>query len=264
VLFEFQLFISFVAGGLAIALTSLLAERTEGFWRSVILTIPTTLALGFLFIGITKTPGDVTQAALMVPAGLAPSYIFVTTFAILSRFNFLKAITGGLILWTIVSAFLISYPPASYLTSTFLYSLPVVFITYVIANRLPGTADLKPLPINARNMLIRSLIGGFVIALAVFLSKTLGNTWGGLFSVFPASYSATLGIYYFTQGKNAIPSVVKSLFFPGVIGFIVYGWVAAVTFPTYGVWIGTLLSYIGVFAWYVIYYLTQKRLAPKV
>ena len=131
-LFELQLFISFLAGGLAIALTSLLAERTHGFWRSVILTVPTTLALGFLFIGITKTPGDVTQAALMVPAGLAPSYVFVVTFAILTRFNFLTAIVGGFALWTLLAAVLIVYPPASYLTSTFLYSLPMVFVMYAI------------------------------------------------------------------------------------------------------------------------------------
>lgn len=263
-LFNLQLLISFILGGLFIALQSLIAERVKGFWRNIVLTVPSTMALGLFFIGLTKTPQDVVQASLMVPAGLSADYIFVMFFALLARFNFYISLIGSLSAWAISGLVLILYPPASYMTSIFIYALPIIVITYFVVKKLPQTQDLKPFPMTSRNIFIRAMIGGSVIFLIVLLSKTLGNIWGGLFAVFPASYTATFSIYYHMQGKQSIPTVAKTLFFPGIIGFIVYGWIAAETFPLYGIWLGTLFSYLGTFIWYSLYHLTQKRLLSKV
>ena len=263
-LFNLQLLISFILGGLFIALQSLIAERVKGFWRNIVLTVPSTMALGLFFIGLTKTPQDVVQASLMVPAGLSADYIFVMFFALLARFNFYISLIGSLSAWAISGLVLILYPPASYMTSIFIYALPIIVITYFVVKKLPQTQDLKPFPMTSRNIFIRAMIGGSVIFLIVLLSKTLGNIWGGLFTVFPASYTATFSIYYHMQGKESIPTVAKTLFFPGIIGFIIYGWIVAETFPLYGIWLGTLFAYLGTFIWYSLYNLTQKRLLSKV
>lgn len=262
--FPLQLLISFLLGGLFIALQSLIAERVHGFWRNVVLTIPSTMALGFFFIGLIKTPQDVVQASLMVPAGLGPDYIFVMFFALLARFNFYISLIGSLLVWAISGFILILYPPASYMLSIFLYCAPIIAITYFVVKKLPQTHDLKSFPMTGRNIFIRAMIGGSVIFLVVLLAKTLGNIWGGLFTVFPASYTATFSIYYHMQGKHSIPTVAKTLFFPGIPGFIIYGWIAAETFPLYGIWLGTLFAYLGTFIWYSLYYLTQKKLLFKV
>ena len=100
-LFNLQLLISFILGGLFIALQSLIAERVKGFWRNIVLTVPSTMALGLFFIGLTKTPQDVVQASLMVPAGLSADYIFVMFFALLARFNFYISLIGSLSAWAI-------------------------------------------------------------------------------------------------------------------------------------------------------------------
>lgn len=263
-MFYVQLVISFLLGGLFIALQSLIAERVHGFWRNVVLTIPSTMALGLFFIGLTKTPQDVSQASLMVPAGLAPDYIFVMVFALLARFNFYISLIGSLLIWAILGFGLILYPPASYLTSIFLYCAPIIAVTYFVVRRIPKTQDLKPLPMTGGNIFIRALIGGIVISLIVYIAKTFGNAWGGLFAVFPAAYTATFTIYYHMQGRAVIPTVAKTLFFPGIPGFIIYGWIAASTFPVYGIWLGTLFAYLGTFAWHFFYYLTLKKLALKV
>lgn len=263
-IFSLQLLISFLLGGLFIALQSLIAERVHGFWRNVVLGIPSTMALGLFFIGLTKTPQDVVQASLMVPAGLAPDYIFVTVFALLARFNFYISLLGSFLIWAIFGYGLILYPPADYITSIVLYGAPIMTITYFIVRRLPRIQDLKPFPMTGKNIFIRVLISGTVISLIVFLAKTFGNIWGGLFMVFPASYTATFSIYYHMQGKHSIATVAKTLFFPGIPGFIIYGWIAAETFPLYGIWLGTLFAYLGTFVWYSLYYLTQKRLLHKV
>ncbi|MEK7524503.1 MAG: hypothetical protein AAB588_05760, partial [Patescibacteria group bacterium] len=94
----------------------------------------------------------------------------------------------------------------------------------------------------------------------IFLSKTLGTTWGGLFSAFPATFASTFIIYYQLQGKESIPAVARSVFFPGSLGFIVYALAVAMSFPAIGIWIGTLLAYLATFAFFGIYYLIQKRI----
>ncbi|MBI2415465.1 MAG: putative toxin-antitoxin system toxin component, PIN family, partial [Candidatus Kerfeldbacteria bacterium] len=68
-----------------------------------------------------------------------------------------------------------------------------------------------------KHFTIRSIIGGSIVALAVILSS-----------------------------KKIIPAVAKSLFFPGPIALILYAGIASLTFPTFGVWYGTVICYLGV------------------
>lgn len=258
-LFATELIISFLAGGVFIALQTLLGERFTGFWRNVILTIPSTMALGFLFIGLTKTPSDVAEVAMISPAALAPDYLWVMTFALLASFGFLISIIGSFAVWAIFAALLLKFPPATFTTSVFLYALPLIIIAYLIVRLLPQMPNLKPFPITAGQITLRCLIGGSIIALIVLLASTLGNIWGGLFSAFPAAFTSTFIIYYKWQGKHVIPSVAKSLFFPGIIGFIIYALIAMLTFPAWGIWLGTLASYAGVFVFILFYFLAQKQ-----
>lgn len=242
-LFEIQLIISFLAGGLLVALQTLIGERVPLRWRGTALTIPTTLALGLLFVGLTKSPQDIPEVTLIVPAALASDYIFVMLFAILSRFGLIFGLGISYTVWAILGYLLVQNPPETFSSSIFIYAVPIIIITYLITRKLPQVTKLKKYPMNWKHILVRSLIGGSIIVTVVILAKTLGNFWGGLFSMFPASYSATFIIYYILQGKKVMPSVAKSLFFPGILGFIIYAYIATLTFPEYGIWIGTLASY---------------------
>ncbi len=242
--FYIQLATSFIVGGLFIALQTLIAERVSLKWRGIALTVPTTMALGILFIAITKSPAEIPEVAKIMPAALAPSYIFVLLFALLiKRFGVVTSMIIPYITWGLLGYLLIQFPPPSYFTATFIYALPLLLGAYLIIRKLPQKTKLKIFPMNWKHILARALIGGSIIALAVFLAKTAGNFWGGLFSMFPASYSATFIIYYHLQGPEVMPSVARSLFWPGIIGFILYGYIASLTFPEYGMWIGTLAAY---------------------
>lgn len=249
-MFLLRLIISFLVGGIFIALQTLMAERVHEKWRNIVLTIPSTLALGLFFVGFTKTPDDVVEAARIVPAALAPDYLFVTVFALLSQFGFLLSVIGGLLAWTIPAYFLMQFPPATFATSAFLYGLPFIFVGYLFVRLLPQVSHLKTFPMTPFHVAIRSLIGGTIIALIVVLANTLGNLWGGLFSAFPAAFTSTFIIYYRLQGKAVIPAVARSLFFPGAIGFMIYAWIAALAFPVYGIWFGTLAAYLATFLFF--------------
>lgn len=259
-MFALQLIISFVVGGLFIALQTLIGERVSLRWRGVILTIPSTMAIGLLFIGLAKSPADAAQAALFIPASEGASYTFVTLFALLSGLRLFLNYGLSLIFWTIFAFLIIIFHPSTFLSALLIFALPAVVIGYLIVKKLPQESTLKKFPMNVNHVFFRSLFGGFVIATSVFLSKTLGNGWGGIFAAFPAVFSSTLIIYFYLQGKKVIPSVVKSMFFPGALSFPVYSGVAMITFPIYGIWIGTLLAYLAYIAFILIWDFGKSKL----
>ncbi len=254
-----QLIISFFVGGLFIALQTLLAEHAPLRWRGTILGIPSTSALGFFFIGLTKTAVDAADAVHIFPAAIGVTYLFVLIFTLLViRFDLLRSFIGAFAVWAIVAYTLLRFPPTTFATSIF-YSLPIIIVSYAIIRRLPHVITFTPVPINGKNIVIRSLIAGSIIILVIILSKKIGNIWGGLFSAFPAVYTSTFLIYVLAHGKTIVPSVARSLFFPGTIGFIVYGWIVTVTFPIWGIWLGTLTAYVGTFLFYAVYQMSAKR-----
>ncbi len=259
-IFYLQLAISFVAGGLFIALQSLIGERVPVLWRGLVLTIPTTIGMGLLFVGMTKSPLDVVHATTIIPASVAISYLFGVVFAAFSSRGLAIGVGTGLAAWALCASLFLRFPPQNFATSLFLYGLPLLFACYFWVRKMPQVHTLKAFPINAKNILYRALLGGSMVTLAVVLAKTMGNLWGGMFSAFPASTISTLSIYYVMQGQKVIPAVMRTCFFPGFFGFIVYTWIASLTFPPFGIWIGTLLAYAATFLFFALYSLISKRL----
>lgn len=256
-MFALYLIVSFCVGGIFIALQTLIAERVPQKWRGPVLTVPSTLAVALFFIGVTKTPADVANVALVVPAALTPDYLFVMVFALLSPIHVLASTTGGLFAWAGSAYALSFFPPTQFWISALLYAfLPILLLYFVL--RKQAHVRLTPVPMNAKHILIRSLIGGSVIVAVIVVSKLLGNIWGGILSAFPAAFTSTLLIYYRAHGKACIPAVAATLFFPGVVGFIAYAWVAGITFPLWGIWLGTLASYLAVFVVYAGYLACSK------
>jgi len=261
-MFTLQLFTSFIVGGLLVCLQSFLAERVPRKWRGIALSIPTTMALGFFFIGLTKSPADVVEASVVLPAALTPDYLFVLVFVLLARFNLALSFVGGYLAWALSAYIIFLYPPQSFGSSFWIYFLPFILLFFFAIRKIEKQHHIEPVPVTWQRVLARSLIGGSVITLIVVLSHEYGNVAGGLFSGFPASFTATLLIFYHVHGKKIIPAVAESMFFPGSLGFVAYAAVAAWSFPLYGIWWGTLLSYLGTFLFYILYRFSRSALLP--
>ena len=235
--------ISFICGGIAIALQTLLAERSSIQWRGVVLSIPSTLAIGLLFIGITQSPDVIPEATIIIPAVIGVVYLFVAVFGWFVRFGLWSGLMGAFVVWVIGASALVLFPPASLLTSIII-GLICIIIGYGVSYRLPKSGKLRSFPLNSKQIAGRSVIGGTVIGVAVLLANTLGPIWGGLFATFPAAFTSTFIIYYYIQGRQSISMVARSLFFPGSLGMIIYTVVVTYAMPTWGVWWGTLIGYI--------------------
>ncbi|MES2023622.1 MAG: DUF3147 family protein [Patescibacteria group bacterium] len=249
-LFVLQVIVSFIVGGFLIGLITLIAERVSLKYRGIVLTIPTTLAVSLFFIGLTKSPMDVSQAVVTATAGLLISfYIFVLVFAFFSqKRNFILGAILSFVIWGFCTFLILTFTPSTFLQALII-GIPFFVVCYFLIRKLPQETEITPVDFNIKHILLRSFLAGSVIATTVILAKLFGNAWGGIFANFPASNSTALFIYYFAHGKKVIPSICKSFFFPGAIGLILYGFTAGVVFPLYGIWWGTLISYfvVGIF-----------------
>lgn len=252
-MFALQLVVSFLVGGLAVAFQTLIGERVPLRWRGPVLTIPSTLGLALFFVGFTKGAVAGQEAAMIVPAALGAEYLFVMSFTFCIRYGLIVALPVSGFVILAAGTFILLSPPTTLFSSVFLYGLPVIILASFITGLLPRSPNLSPVPINARYVVMRSLLGGTILVTVILLSRLLGNTWGGLFAAFPAVFLSTFLIYYFAHGRDVIPSVASSMFFPGSLGLMLYAVVTLWSFPLFGIWIGTLLSYLAVACFFTAY-----------
>ena len=140
-LFLIQLIISFVVGGLFIALLTLVAERVSLKWRGAVLSLPSTVVISFFFIGLTKSPADVTGAAIASVAGtLASSFIFVLVFSFLARWNLFISLAGAFAAWACSTYVLLAFPPHSFFSAIFFLRSAAVDLN-VLAYQKTSTRD---------------------------------------------------------------------------------------------------------------------------
>ena len=249
---------SFVTGGLFIALQSLSAEHTRGIVRGILLTIPSTMAVGLFFIGLTKSPLDVSHTALVLPAIMSLSFLFATTFALTSRLHAATSIVLSLGAWALSGTILFHYPPQSFAYSVILslaIFLGCALIMRLITNKRTFTAS----PFTVQQILLRSLFAGSIVALTVILARFSGNVLGGLFAGFPAVFSSTFIMYRYLHGGEVIPAVVYTTLMPGyggMLSFVAIMYYAAVPFGIVG---ALIVAYLGTFTFNSIYYVVHKR-----
>lgn len=256
-MFELQLVISFFVGGLLISLQSLIAERVSSDWKGIVLTVPTTMAIGFLFTGLVTSPQDIYEIAVAVPITLSITYVFVALMGLLSRFGLVLSLFVSSLVWFLGAYTVLQLPSFDLESSLFVFGV-VILLSYFVLKLDKTEVELQSFPMTFWNIGLRALFAGLVVVGVVYFSKTLGNIWGALMAVFPASMSSTVVIYFVMQDKRTIPSVARSMFFPGSIGFVLYALVAAFSFGPLGIWWGTLVSYIAVFVFFVGWKLIRR------
>ena len=69
-----QLIVSFLVGGSLITILSLIAEKTNQHIAGIVMMFPTTLVLGFFFLGLTTNAENVST---VIPATLIPLGIVI-------------------------------------------------------------------------------------------------------------------------------------------------------------------------------------------
>jgi hypothetical protein len=108
-------------------------------------------------------------------------------------------------------------------------------------------------------MISRAVFSGFIIVVAVVITKIGGPLMGGMFVMFPAMFVGMIFMTYFSQGAAFSAAVMKSSIL-GAISVVVYGIMARYTYIPLGIIGGTATSIIVSFASsYLIHgYMTRR------
>jgi hypothetical protein len=247
-MFIIQLITSFLVGGIFIAFLSFLAEKASEKTAGLIITIPSTIAISFFFIGWTLSPQEIANIAPVTlltlgVIGLSTiAYLSLSKIKLKKIYSIILCTASSLFIW-----FLFAVPLAIFKFSNLLLAiigfLILAAIPYYFVTIKSKTTSLDtPIKYSTSQKIARAAFAGVIISLAVFLSKTLGPFWGGIFSSFPAKFTTSLIIIHWHYNSNFLFKVWKN--FPlGFLTSATYPIAAIYTFPKFGIWLGTLIAY---------------------
>ena len=261
-LFLFQLVISFFVGSLWITGATLLAERFGSKIGGVIAGMPSSIVIALFFIGWTQTPLAASQATVVVPLIMGIDGLFILAYAVIVRQSFLLALLAALVVWVCLSFALILVHFHDFGLSLIGFLLLLLF-SYVVMEyglRITSLAGRKA-SLSVSNILIRGLISGVIITLAVAFAKLGGPLVGGVFASFPAVFLSTMILTYFAQGPEFSVSVMKTLLISGTINTTVYASAVRFLYPPLGLLGGTISSFLLSLVSIFLVFLLVKKIA---
>ncbi len=252
-IFLLKVIISFVTGGIIIALLTLLAEKYKKI-GGLIISIPSTLPIGLFFIGWTQDKDAVIEALRIVPISLSILLIFATIFILLSRkvsrINFFKKLILlnliSLIIWSSLSYFAIIVNLTNILLSLLIFSI-IFTISYILLNYKYISQEQKqneqPIKVNKTQELItRSIFSGTIIMTSVILAKVFNPIWGGVFAMFPGAYLSSFNILLISKKDNRILNEVGKTIPIGVVLFMAFAFITMLFLKEFNTIVSLLFS----------------------
>ena len=244
-LFMLQLLLTFIAGSAWIFLTVLAGTHFGSKIGGFIGGLPSTALLSFFFIGYTQSPEMASKATTVFPLAIGVSGMFLVVYAWLSRQGFMLALFTGLVIWFVLSLLIVLFHPESFTMNIIIYIL-IMFCAYYILEKKLSIKSIANEKMNhtSKHLVVRSVFGGMVIMLTVFIARIGGIFLGGILAAFPAMFIATLTITYQVHGIDFSRAMTKPLLVTGMITVAVYAIALRYLYLSAGLYYGTILSII--------------------
>jgi uncharacterized membrane protein (GlpM family) len=241
-IFFFKLLLSFVVGSLWVTMGTVLAERYGTKVGGLVAGLPSTILLSLFFIAFTQSVEVAARATTIIPVVHGINCLFVVAYVWLLRINFWFALAGSLALWLILSLIFVACRFDSFFLGLIIYAALLGGSYFVLERKLSVRSEAgRPMRYTLPVILFRSLLGGFIIVVAVVLAKTGGPLLGGMFSVFPTMFVGALLITYFSHGASFSAGVMKASII-GAMSVVVYAIAVRFTYVPLGLAGGTVLS----------------------
>jgi hypothetical protein len=237
-----QVIFPFALSAVIIILITIIAERYGTKTGGILGTLPSTIIVAFIFISLNKGVYFASQSAAVVPAEMGVNLIFLFIFASLSYRSMSLAIIASLTVWLFLTSMLFLLGLENIFVSIAIYTAALVF-TFMILERIKKTPSIGSVTVHYTplKIILRGLLAGSVIAIAVFLSN-MGAILSGIFSVFPAIFLSTMLISLREHGPNFAGGIAKSMIF-GSQSVMIYAVAIYFFYPLYGVVLGSIFAF---------------------
>ncbi len=262
--FLIRLVLSFITGFIWITLLTILAERYGTKIGGAIAGIPATMVVALLFIGITQSPEIASESTIVVPLVVGMNALFTVIYIFFARHtNFSLSLIGSLAIWSSLSFLLLLSKWNNFIWSLIGYILLVLVSYYFLEKKFKIISQGKrALKYSTLQLLFRGIVGGTLILLAVLMTKIGGPLLGGIFASFPVLTVAMIIITRIGHDPSYTESLLKNFIIAGTINVVIFVIIIRYTYPTLGLFWGTLLSLvISLIASYFGYKLINKRMS---
>ncbi len=251
-IFIIQLIASFIIGGCFIAAQSYIAEKVSEKTAGIVLAFPSTMGLGFFFLGWVLTPEVVSSIVPSTILSLGLVTLFPTVYYFAARLfrkvaskkmQILLSVFVGLLFW-FVQAIPIAYYEINNLgigIAAFCIAATMSFL--LIFFREADRPKPPSVTYTKQQLVGRAVFIGFIIFIITLFGKTLGPFWGGIFTMFPAAYISTFIILHWYYNADDILSFIRRIPI-GSLSFLVYTLMIMYTFPVLGFIGGTIAAYL--------------------
>lgn len=192
---------TFIVGGGLITLLTVLSEKVEQRVAGVIISIPSTIVLSYVFIGLYTNDEVLKSVAGWAPISLIGTLFFVFIYINLSKFfsklTFSIAISSLVVFiaWSLFSALILMSLHMEYIYSALLYLFIVAIITKYFSKKQLSRKIKNDKRLTLPDVVFRFLFSGTIIMVSTLLAKLVNTFWGSVFSVFPVTYYSSLVIY---------------------------------------------------------------------
>lgn len=243
-------------------LATFLADRYGTKVGGLITGLPSTALLSLFFIGWTQSPSVSVEATTIIPLIGAVNAIFLVVYISLVRTGFWLAVASSFAVWGGLSLGLVLLGFKNFPLSLAIY-LGVVLISFILVEKGIKIKSKRANKVEntLRTLMFRGLFSGAIIALAVIMGKIGGPLFGGMFAMFPAMFTGTLLITYFSQGPLFSSAMMKVALLTAS-SVVLYALLVRVTYTPLGLYAGTFVSIVVSFAYaYLIHILLVKRIS---
>ncbi len=235
---------AFLVGGVGVASATYAAKTYSSGIGGLIGGLPTISSISFFFIGLNQSPDSAYQATTAFALGMSFTFLFLLTYATLSARGFKVAMGTALLTWFTLSGIEGYVHLRSLLVSIVAVTAMFTVSMYVYRNRLrlPYARGTQT-RFSSLQFFEYALLGGAVVALAVYLSQVLGTTAGGIAAAVPAIFSMTLTFTYLSDGGMSLSrSMAKPLMITAMTVAFPYSVFVGFLYPIEGLYLGTLFA----------------------
>ena len=231
--------------------------------------LPSTVALGLLFIGWNQSSAIAVKATTTFPLYYSFAGVFLLSFAAIAGkwHSFWRALTISILIWLAITSLVAVVNVQSFefcLAACILISLVVYSL---FAKKLVSPSRVTEKRSSWFEFVLRFLIGGGIVSLAVLTSQLAGPEIGVIPTSFPAISCSSLYILNRTHGLEFSRAFTMPIMVTAMLTVVPFSVAVRFLYPIAGIWLGTLGSYLVAIPFAIIAFLIlhpEARILTKV
>lgn len=243
-----MLIIKIILSSLIIISLALVAQRVSSKVAGLLSALPMGTALVLFFYGLEYGSSYVAEVSSFNILGLSASLIFVLFYYLGAKLfedntkSILSAISISLIAY-FITAFSLSMIEVKSALLPSLILLSVVFISFYIFRNIKDTKVKNSKKVSTTQLILRSFVAtGFIVFIS-FAPEYLPSSLAGVISSFPSVVVPLLLILHISFGKDSVFEAIKVMPL-SYISILIYSLSIGYSYLTFGVYLGTLVSFI--------------------